>query len=104
MSSLKTEQWQVRICTAHMRVEEKLKSSFKVTHTLPSVSKSSPFSLVIQSQASLASAIISAWEFIMHNEQLYILVKVPSSHCFTQSYNGWGKKQRIVVNERGYIS
>ena len=32
MSSLKTEQWQVRICTAHVEVGE-LKNGFKLTYT-----------------------------------------------------------------------
>ena len=33
MSSLKTEQWQVRICTAHVGVGEELKNGFKLTYT-----------------------------------------------------------------------
>ena len=33
MSSLKTEQWQVRICTAHVEVGEEIKNGFKLTYT-----------------------------------------------------------------------
>ena len=33
MSSPKTEQWQVRICTAHGEVGEELKNGFKLTYT-----------------------------------------------------------------------
>ena len=32
MSSLKTEQWQVRISTAHVGVGEELKNGFKLTY------------------------------------------------------------------------
>ena len=34
MSSLKTEQWQVRICTVHVEVGEELKNGLKLTYTL----------------------------------------------------------------------
>ena len=33
MSSLKTKQWQVRICTAHVEVGEEIKNCFKLTYT-----------------------------------------------------------------------
>ena len=33
MTSLKTEQWQVRICTAHGEVGEELKNGFKLQYT-----------------------------------------------------------------------
>ena len=90
MSSLKTELWQVGICTAYVGVGEELNMVSK-WYTLPSVSKSSPlFSLVTQSQVLYTwIGICNDLSMGLHNEQLHMVVKVPPSHCLTQSYNGW---------------
>ena len=70
------------------------------------MSKSSPlFSLVTQSQVLYTLiGICNDHSIGLHNEQLHMVVNVPPSHCLTQSYNGWGKEQRTVGYESGYIS
>ena len=100
MSSLKTEQWQVRICSTHgggRRIKKWFQSDihshlwanlvlcFLLRYSL------SFFTL------SLATTMISAWGYIMHNKQLHMVVNVPPSHCLTLSYNGWGKNKELWV-------
>ena len=63
-------------------------------HTLRSLSKSSSlFSLVTQSQVLYTLiGICNDLSMGVHNEQLHMVVKVPLSHCFTQSYKGGSKE------------
>ena len=64
-------------------------------HTLPSVSKSSSlFSLVTQSQVWYTLIGICNDLSMGLHEQLQMAVKVPPSHCLTQSYNGWEEKAK----------
>ena len=67
----------------------------------PKTTKSSSlFSLVTQSQVLYSLiGICNDLSMGLHNEQLHMVVKVPPSHCLTQSYNGWGKSKELWVME-----